>query len=243
MLVGVSNTFYLIIIISRFIHISSCVMCQCWHPLILVLSCFRRQVSLYQQLNWGTSFTPVNFHVLLFRDGNPNNVTSLGLRDRIPSENWLHSSWKLSSVSRDRPADGGNIVTCCLMLAPSSRTARLMTSWPSRYVAPVFAVVCYNHWPLWTGEVDLTDSGWLKAATRRHYVAGFIVTSFSWWTFIYWKNNNTCLMGDAILRIPRDARVRAYRTRDTYDGVVPATSKRQPYCHSSYIELSGYNIG
>ena len=42
-----------------------------------------------------------------------------------------------------------------------------------------------------------------------------------------------------ILRIPRDARVRAYRTRDTYDGVVPATSKRQPYCHSSYIELSG----
>ena len=40
-------------------------------------------------------------------------------------------------------------------------------------------------------------------------------------------------MGDAILRIPRDARVRAYRTRDTYDGVVPATSKRQPYCHSS----------
>ena len=45
-------------------------------------------------------------------------------------------------------------------------------------------------------------------------------------------------MGDAILRIPRDARVRAYRTRDTYDGVVPATSKRQPYCHSSYIELS-----
>ena len=46
-------------------------------------------------------------------------------------------------------------------------------------------------------------------------------------------------MGDAILRIPRDARVRAYRTRDTYDGVVPATSKRQPYCHSSYIELSG----
>ena len=48
-------------------------------------------------------------------------------------------------------------------------------------------------------------------------------------------------MGDAILRIPRDARVRAYRTRDTYDGVVPATSKRQPYCHSSYIELSGVN--
>ena len=46
-------------------------------------------------------------------------------------------------------------------------------------------------------------------------------------------------MGDAILRIPRDARVRAYRTRDTYDGVVPATSKRQLYCHSSYIELSG----
>ena len=46
-------------------------------------------------------------------------------------------------------------------------------------------------------------------------------------------------MGDAILRIPRDARVRAYRTRDTYDGVVPATSKWQPYCHSSYIELSG----
>ena len=45
-------------------------------------------------------------------------------------------------------------------------------------------------------------------------------------------------MGDDILRIPRDARVRAYRTRDTYDGVVPATSKRQPYCHSSYIELS-----
>ena len=50
-------------------------------------------------------------------------------------------------------------------------------------------------------------------------------------------------MGDAILRIPRDARVRAYRTRDTYDGVVPATSKRQPYCHSSYIELSGNNVG
>ena len=46
-------------------------------------------------------------------------------------------------------------------------------------------------------------------------------------------------MGDAILRIPRDARVRAYSTRDTYDGVVPATSKKQPYCHSSYIELSG----
>ena len=36
-------------------------------------------------------------------------------------------------------------------------------------------------------------------------------------------------------RIPRD---RAYRTRDTYDGVVPTTSKRQPYCHSIYIELS-----
>ena len=51
MLVGVSNKFYLIIIISRFIHISSCVMCQCWYPLILVLSCFRRQASLYQQLN------------------------------------------------------------------------------------------------------------------------------------------------------------------------------------------------
>ena len=54
-------------------------------------------------------------------------------------------------------------------------------------------------------------------------------------------------MGDAIIRIPRDARVRAYRTRDTYDGVVPATSKRQPYCHSSYIELSGrycqYSMG
>ena len=49
-------------------------------------------------------------------------------------------------------------------------------------------------------------------------------------------------MGDAILRIPRDARVRAYSTRDTYDGVVPATSKRQPYCHSSYIELSAYSI-
>ena len=49
-------------------------------------------------------------------------------------------------------------------------------------------------------------------------------------------------MGDAILRIPRDARVRAYRTRDKYDGVVPATSKRQPYCHSSYIELSGRNV-
>ena len=42
-------------------------------------------------------------------------------------------------------------------------------------------------------------------------------------------------MGDAILRIPRDARVLAYRTRDTYNNVVPATSKRQPYCHSSYI--------
>ena len=98
-----------------------------------------------------------------------------------------------------------------------------------------------DHWAqkYWSGDVDLTDTGWLKAAKRRHYVAGFIVTSFSWWTFICWKNNNTCLMGDAILRIPRDARVRAYRTRDTYDGVVPATSKRQPYCHSSYIELSG----
>ena len=47
-------------------------------------------------------------------------------------------------------------------------------------------------------------------------------------------------MGDAILCIPRDARVRAYRTRDTHDGVVPATSKRQQYCHSSYIELSGH---
>ena len=49
-------------------------------------------------------------------------------------------------------------------------------------------------------------------------------------------------MGDAILRIPRDARVRAYSTRDTYDGVVPVTSKRQPYCHSSYIELSAFNM-
>ena len=100
--------------------------------------------------------------------------------------------------------------------------------------------------------VDLASRGWLKAAKRRYYVAGLIVTSFSWWTFIcskntfsWWtficsKNNNTCLMGDAILRIPRDARVRAYRTRDTYDGVVPATSKRQPYCLSSYMELSGF---
>ena len=42
MLVGVSNTLYLIIIISRFIYISSYVMCQCLHPLILVRSCFRR---------------------------------------------------------------------------------------------------------------------------------------------------------------------------------------------------------
>ena len=98
---------------------------------------------------------------------------------------------------------------------------------------------CPDHWPLWTGDVDLASHGWLRPAKRRHYVAGFIVTSFSWWTFIYWKNNNTCLMGDAILRIPRDARVRAYRTRDTYDGVVPVTSKRQPYCLSIYIELSG----
>ena len=107
MLVGVSNKLYLIIIISRFIHISSGVMCQCWYPLILVLSCFRRQASLYQQLNWGTCFTPVNFHFLLYMDGNPDNVNSLGLRDRIPSENVLHSSWKLSFVSRDRPVDGG----------------------------------------------------------------------------------------------------------------------------------------
>ena len=144
MLVGVSNKFDLIIIISRFIHISSCVMFQCWHPLILVLSCFRRQASLYQQFNWGTRFYPVNFHVLLYRDGNPNNVTSLGLRDRIPSENLLHSSWKLSFVSRDRPVDGGNIVTCCVMLAQCSRTARVMTSWRSRYVAPIFVVVCYH---------------------------------------------------------------------------------------------------
>ena len=97
-----------------------------------------------------------------------------------------------------------------------------------------------SHWPLWTGDVDLASHGWLRPAKRRHYVAGFIVTSFSWWTFIYWKNNNTCLMGDAILRIPRDARVRVYRTRDTYDGVVPVTSKRQPYYLSIYIELSGY---
>ena len=98
----------------------------------------------------------------------------------------------------------------------------------------------YIHWPLWTGDADLASHGWLRPAKRRHYVARFIVTSFSWRTFIYWKNNNTCLMGDAILRIPRDARVRAYSTRDTYDGVVPVTSKMQPYCHSSYIELSGY---
>ena len=118
-----SNKLYLIIIISRFIHISSCVKCQCWYPLILVLSCFRRQASLYQQLNWGTCFTPVNFHFLLYRDGNPNNVNSLGLRDRIPSENVLHSSWKLSFVSRDRPVDGGNTVTCCVMLPQCSRTA------------------------------------------------------------------------------------------------------------------------
>ena len=56
-------------------------------------------------------------------------------------------------------------------------------------------------------------------------------------------NDNTCLLGDAILRIPRVsptlighagyARVRAYRTRDTYDGVLSATSKRQPSFHSS----------
>ena len=48
-----------------------------------------------------------------------------------------------------------------------------------------------------------------------------------------------CLMGDAILRIPRDARVRAYRAWDTYDGVVSATSKRQPSCQSSFIYVSG----
>ena len=56
-------------------------------------------------------------------------------------------------------------------------------------------------------------------------------------------NDNTCLLGDAILRIPRVsptlighagyARVRAYRAWDTYDGVLSATSKRQPSFHSS----------
>ena len=66
-LVGVSNQFYLIIIISRFIHISSCVMCQCWYPLILVLSCFRRQASLYQQLllmNYGGKVCTILNNVL-----------------------------------------------------------------------------------------------------------------------------------------------------------------------------------
>ena len=64
----------------------------------------------------------------------------------------------------------------------------------------------------------------------------------------YSVNNNTCLLGDAILRIPlvsptlighaRYARVRAYRSRDrpTYDGVLSETSKRQPYIQS--IEVS-----
>ena len=50
MLVGVSHKVYLIIIIGRFIHTSSCVRCQFCHPLILLLSCILRQVSLYQQL-------------------------------------------------------------------------------------------------------------------------------------------------------------------------------------------------
>ena len=48
-------------------------------------------------------------------------------------------------------------------------------------------------------------------------------------------------MGDAILRIPRDARVRAYRAWDTYDGVVSATSKSQPSCQSSFIYVSASN--
>ena len=50
MLVGVSNKFYLIVIISRFIYISCCVMSQCCHPLIMLLSCLLRQVNLYKQL-------------------------------------------------------------------------------------------------------------------------------------------------------------------------------------------------
>ena len=45
-------------------------------------------------------------------------------------------------------------------------------------------------------------------------------------------------MGDAILRIPRDVRVRTYRAWDTYDGVVSLTSKRQPSCQSSFIYVS-----
>ena len=45
-------------------------------------------------------------------------------------------------------------------------------------------------------------------------------------------------MGNAILRIPRDARVRTYHAWDTYDGVVSATSKRQPSCQSSFIYVS-----
>ena len=49
MLVNVSDKYYLIVITSRFIHIYSCVRCQCCHPLI-PLSCFFRHVSLYQQL-------------------------------------------------------------------------------------------------------------------------------------------------------------------------------------------------
>ena len=34
-------------------------------------------------------------------------------------------------------------------------------------------------------------------------------------------------MGDAILRIPRDARVRAYSTRDTYDGIRIMAERRR----------------
>ena len=52
MLVGVSHNshkFYMIIIISRFIHIISCVRIQCCQPLIMILSCFLRQVRLNQQ--------------------------------------------------------------------------------------------------------------------------------------------------------------------------------------------------
>ena len=62
----------------------------------------------------------------------------------------------------------------------------------------------------------------------------------------YYVNNNTCLMGDAILRIPRDARVRAYCAWDTYDGVVSATSKRQLSCQSilyTSVESMCYQTG
>ena len=62
----------------------------------------------------------------------------------------------------------------------------------------------------------------------------------------YSVNNNTCLMGDAILLIPRDARVRAYCAWDTYDGVDSATSKRQLSCQSSLytsVESMCYQTG